>query len=269
MSVSKNLNRVSRLTDYLLRRLAFRSTVTRELGGVPITFHFASFREFTRSWQYARKDKDPEVKLWVEQYFQDGDVFYDIGSNTGGYALFVAKKLPNTRAVSFEPNPTNLAAINYNAYLNGLSDRLSAFCVAVSERSGVGTFRFRNEASLHIAGYAESVLDSETERFSESVRWKSYWVQLINLDSFVATSALPVPTHVKIDVDGHEFDVLQGMRDLLQRGELKSLLIELDQDDTKIDRLLLDAGFERRQLQGVRNAARSLAIENRLYVRGL
>jgi len=49
-----------------------------------------------------------------------------------------------------------------------------------------------------------------------------------SIDHLVETGALPAPDHVKIDVDGHEHKVIGGMRQLLERGEVRSVLLECD-----------------------------------------
>ena len=40
--------------------------------------------------------------------------------------------------------------------------------------------------------------------------------------------AIPEPDHVKIDVDGHENKVVRGMRGLLERRAMRTVLIEAD-----------------------------------------
>ncbi|MFO0442132.1 MAG: FkbM family methyltransferase, partial [Betaproteobacteria bacterium] len=50
------------------------------------------------------------------------------------------------------------------------------------------------------------------------------------LDAFVDCGAIPVPNHIKIDVDGFEPKVIAGARKTLARPEMKSLLIETNQN---------------------------------------
>jgi hypothetical protein len=69
----------------------------------------------------------------------------------------------------------------------------------------------------------------------------------VALDDLVESFGLPVPTHAKIDVDGYELDVLQGAQRSLTRREWRSIIVELDRDDTErneaIISLLSDCGF--------------------------
>jgi hypothetical protein len=48
------------------------------------------------------------------------------------------------------------------------------------------------------------------------------------LDDLVANNTMPVPTHIKIDVDGFEHKVIHGARQTLCDSSVKTLLIEIN-----------------------------------------
>jgi hypothetical protein len=79
-------------------------------------------------------------------------------------------------------------------------------------------------------------------------------------DDLVERFGLKRPQHVKIDVDGHELRVLQGMTSLLPK--IRSIWIEmLDREhnaavNARIESLLTQAGFLERRRAGL----------NRLFV---
>jgi len=52
-----------------------------------------------------------------------------------------------------------------------------------------------------------------------------------------------MPNHMKIDVDGNEIMVLQGARNVLKSSGFKSLLIEMDEADSKIMNELESCGL--------------------------
>jgi hypothetical protein len=52
------------------------------------------------------------------------------------------------------------------------------------------------------------------------------------VDSLI-NDGLPVPHHIKIDVDGLEHRVVAGMLETLRRPELKTVLIEINFDNPK------------------------------------
>jgi hypothetical protein len=67
------------------------------------------------------------------------------------------------------------------------------------------------------------------------------------MDRLVADGVIPVPTHVKIDVDGLEHKVIAGARKTLENRALRSVLVEvntgLEQHWEAVD-LMLELGFD-------------------------
>ena len=51
--------------------------------------------------------------------------------------------------------------------------------------------------------------------------------------SLISNHAFPVPTHIKIDVDGNELEVLLGFGDFLYDPKIVSVFIELDSQNVK------------------------------------
>ncbi|MEC7943380.1 MAG: FkbM family methyltransferase, partial [Pseudomonadota bacterium] len=48
------------------------------------------------------------------------------------------------------------------------------------------------------------------------------------LDTLIAEGRFPIPTHIKIDVDGIEHKVIGGALEVLSNPNVKSLLVEVD-----------------------------------------
>ncbi len=63
------------------------------------------------------------------------------------------------------------------------------------------------------------------------VNWIGYTTWSLSLDELMSL-VNHIPTYIKVDVDGGESDVVDGMTALLQRPELKSVLIEVN-DQTR------------------------------------
>ncbi len=168
--------------------------------------------------------KEPETIEWIDG-FGDGDVYWDIGANIGAYTLYAGMR-PNLRVLAFEPSPFNYYALCRNIALNGLSDRVAAYCLAIND---VLTLNHLNMTNVEIGGALSS--------FGQTT---GYWGQALNpvfrqamigfsVDDFATRLEPPFPNHIKIDVDGIEAKIIEGARHTLSDPRLKSLLIELDE----------------------------------------
>jgi FkbM family methyltransferase len=184
--------------------------------------------------------KEPFMVDWIERTINQGDVFYDIGANVGAYALIAAKATGNqARIFAFEPSASSFHDLTRNVFINDCAESVAPLPLALWSRSGL----FSLELSSLAAGAAR-------HRVRAAPRSENGLVQPIlafRLDDLVDRFGLPVPTHAKIDVDGSELDVLRGAEQTLGREEWRSVIVELDPDDTPRNRaivgLLNEHGF--------------------------
>jgi FkbM family methyltransferase len=141
----------------------------------------------------------------LASYLKPGGVFYDIGANIGFFSIIGAKLVGNTGKVyAFEPAPDNAAKIRHNARLNNFS-QITVIEKAVSGSMGEGQLLLTENIGGHTLASADRPLD---------VRG-SMAVDLVSIDELIARGELTPPTLVKIDVEGAELDVLQGMKQTL------------------------------------------------------
>ncbi len=128
---------------------------------------------------------------------------------------------------AFEPESQNYAQLNRNIVLNNLGERVTAYCVALSDQAGYDKFYL-----------AEFNLGESCHAFGESVNFKLKPMKPAHvqgcvaaaLDELVANGTVPAPTHIKIDVDGFEHKVIAGGQSVLRDPRLHSVLIEINQN---------------------------------------
>jgi FkbM family methyltransferase len=185
-------------------------------------------------------EKEPFTVEWIEHSIHDDDVFYDIGANVGAYSLIAAKATSNrARVFSFEPSPASFLDLARNVALNGCSGSITPLPLALWSANELLTLA----SSSSVAGAAQHRVTPQIGTPEEG----SETIIGIRLDDLVQRFGLPVPTHAKIDTDGYEVDVLVGAERTLVRDEWRSIIIELDRDDTsrnkQIRTILADAGF--------------------------
>ncbi|MFZ0034205.1 MAG: FkbM family methyltransferase [Sedimentisphaerales bacterium] len=167
--------------------------------------------------------KEPETIEWINT-FTDNDIFWDIGANVGLYSLYAGLN-PSLTILSFEPSPANYYLLCRNLEINKMDNRISAYCLAFNDVSGLNTFYMQNtELGGALNSFAESV-DCEGNPFTASLKQAMIG---FSIDDFVKQFNPPFPNHIKIDVDGIENKIINGAKKTLSDERLKSFLIELD-----------------------------------------
>jgi FkbM family methyltransferase len=148
-----------------------------------------------------------EVQEALVRRLGPGDVVYDIGANLGFFSLIAARLVgPEGRVFAFEPAPENVEAIRSNAELNRI-DNVAVIPRAVSSRAGTARLQIVDDQSWsRLEEFGEH---PDTERVLE--------VETVAIDGLVESGELPPPTLVKIDVEGAELVVLEGMRATIER----------------------------------------------------
>jgi len=176
--------------------------------------------------------KEPETIAWIDS-FDDGDVLWDIGANVGVYSLYAATK--GHTVLAFEPAPGNYYVLNRNIEINKLDDKISAYCVALNDKSHLDTFFMENTA-----------LGEALNSFGEMIDWKGLPLRVryrqamigFSIDDFVNGFYAPFPNHIKIDVDGIENKIIKGAMSTLSDDRLKSVLVELDTDRNETEEVI-------------------------------
>jgi FkbM family methyltransferase len=150
---------------------------------------------------------EPYTTELLRHSLKEGDIFLDIGAHIGYYSLLGCEVVGNSGTViAFEPEPSNFhllqANVNRKAYKN-----VELVNKAVGENAGIATLHLiNNQSSVH-SFYFEGQSTNGTQ------------VEVVRIDDIVNGKKVNV---VKIDVEGSEPYVLNGMRDTLGRsGEVK------------------------------------------------
>ncbi len=164
--------------------------------------------------------------VWREQAMLDrmiqsldpADTVFDIGAHIGTLSLRLAAGLdpddPHAVVHAFEPEPGNAASLQCNVDLNdGLNVCVHPFALGASP----GRF------PLAVSGQTGS--GNNTLRPTDS-SMTTIEVQVQTAD-LVSEQLNAKPTLVKVDVEGAELDVLQGMRRLLEKQVVRDLFIEV------------------------------------------
>ena len=178
---------------------------------------------------YATGENEPFVQRALAACVSRGDVLYDVGANVGFFTVIGAHLVgPSGMVIAFEPVPDNAALIRRNAGLNRF------YQIEVDERA---VDACSGTAELLVTHYSGgSVLASGDHRAPDVDG--SLMVATVSVDDLVFVESRARPDVMKIDVEGAELNVLEGMQRTLI--EVRPIVIfEIDDNDA--------IAFERKQ----------------------
>jgi FkbM family methyltransferase len=195
----------------------------------------------------SEREFQPQMSAWLRN-FKPGEVFYDIGANIGMFSLTVAKMHnKQVKVYAFEPSFSTFASLVRNVIANHFGDVIFPYPFALGSVQGLRNFNYTDIA----AGASVHTLDTVVNQTgSEFIPAFSQQVISYSLDEMVRSFGLASPTHIKIDVDGGESEIIEGMKQILQSSVIKSVMIEITeihQDDAQVKEILeifRNAGFK-------------------------
>lgn len=162
------------------------------------------------------KSHDSEIRLarFMLQHLQEGDSFLDIGAHYGYFTLLAAALVGeegNVIAIEAAPNTFKILQKNTRKDLH-----ISAFNLAVSNTNEVMTFyEFPN---LYAEYNSTDIEQFRNEKWFAHSPPKAIPIQAVMMDDFLADRQF-VPTIIKIDVEGAEYQVMQGMQSYLVKND--------------------------------------------------
>jgi len=178
------------------------NTVEHTILNTSVEFYTTTLCEYQRFQDFVGERAILKDAL---QSIQKDDVFYDIGANIGTYTCFAASVLDSGQVLSFEPVPSNANRLRENLELNGLSAEVMQ--LALSDTNGTVEISITDD----IIGAGEHAI--ATDNSEQTIE-----VETLRGDSVSDRYELPKPTVVKIDVEGAELLVLQGLQTVLREN---------------------------------------------------
>lgn len=171
--------------------------------------------------------KEPDMIAWLDTIPADA-VLWDVGANVGVFSLYAGAARRCT-VLAFEPSAPNFYVLTRNLQLNQLDSRVRAYCVALAGATELGVLNLdSNQLGTALSQFGDA---GDISRYSDRASQLMHGMVAFSIDDFVARFAPPFPTHLKIDVDGLEWPIIQGAIRTLSDSRLQSAMIELSLTD--------------------------------------
>ena len=151
----------------------------------------------------------------------------DVGGYIGMISIGFVRNEVFGHAAAFEPNPNNFRILQKNIVQNKLSDRITAYNVALSDRKeqlsmelstkNYGDHRIREQSNEDVG-----------DHYGESGR-KLIQVESVMLDEMMASNESAIADKVSLvwmDIQGHEGKFLQGAREFFKSHQHTPVAME-------------------------------------------
>ena len=222
--------------------LTLRQPLVRNIeitdGSTAYRFRCETVREFNRCIKLF--SKEPGTFAWITTEVQRGQVVYDIGANIGVYTILAARQAgPNGKVYAFEPHAANFTRLIDNVIRNNLQDVVVPCSVALDAEAGFSHFNYDSAN----AGTSNSQFSADSgaamQPHGSEIAELKY---ATTIDQLMESGRIASPHHIKIDVDGNEHRILQGMARLLGSSAAPlTIQVELNEPHTAAITALLQA----------------------------
>ena len=189
-------------------------------------YNTASIIENHLFWKGMEGFEPQSLKLWA-RISKDADTIFDLGANSGVYSLIAKSENPNSKVYAFECVDRVFDVLKKNIALNDYD--VACFKQAVSNKDGIGSF-IDDDApftySVIVNRGLEEVADGRGVSKTELHEVKT---ELITLDTFIEQNNITSIDLMKIDVETHEPEVIEGFQKHIQAFQ-PTILIEIIRD---------------------------------------
>lgn len=201
---------------------------------------------------------EPPVQLALRDLCRPGDVAFDVGANFGGLTTVMSRRVgPKGVVCAFEASPRIVGKCQRNLVLNGCNN-VQLYHAAVYHKS-------HTKVPIYLGNHLNDSIYSSQQGESAA-----YEVQTLALDDFVEQVGL-TPNLVKMDIEGAEFDAVQGMLKTIARAK-PHLILETQPEDSRCLHLLREHGYVAIDLNTYREVVTAAdypegaGIRNNLYI---
>ena len=146
---------------------------------------------------------------------REGDCVLDIGANIGYYALMEARLVgPRGQVYAIEPVPHNMQLLEDSIRLNNYGN-IETFRLAIGQTDSV--------AKMYLSDHPNWSSFYPPRRVTGTID-----ILISSVDSFLKGKRLP--GLVRMDVEGYEYEIILGMRGLLESNQPLRMFIEFHPD---------------------------------------
>jgi FkbM family methyltransferase len=155
----------------------------------------------------------PDLVAWLVRML--GGYMLDVGANTGLFTLLAAAANPTIKVCAFEPLGSVCELLRANLALNQrLASRINVYQIGLSNVAG--TFDFYE--TINDIGLVTTSSSLEIEHAQHVGTYRKQVITTETMDGWAARLDGGRISIVKIDVEGHEYAVIEGAKETIARN---------------------------------------------------
>jgi len=154
---------------------------------------------------------EEDVTAMMLKYLKSGDIFFDIGAHIGYFTLLGSRLVgPSGQVHSFEPSNWAFTTLKHNVHnKNNCTLNKKA---AYSQETNLTFYDYGPTNSLYNSFFAINA----KEDIAKALKPEKCEVPTLSLDNYADEKNI-IPSMVKIDAETAEYDILLGMRNIIQK----------------------------------------------------
>ena len=147
-------------------------------------------------------------------------VVLDVGANVGNYSRTILKVAPGAQVYCFEPHPVNVSLLE-----SALGTSVTVVPVAVGSAPGtLELYDYEGTTGSSHASLHKEVFEQILQR-----PHRSQYVPVTTIDEFVEQRGIEAIALLKVDVEGHEYAVLQGAARVIRERKVDLVQFEFNE----------------------------------------
>ncbi len=151
-----------------------------------------------------------EDMIFLLHALQPTETFVDVGANIGAYTI-LASKVVKSNSIAFEPLPTTAERLKDQIQINRINAAVDIRNKGLGDKKGSLFFTNNNDAmnKVSLAGEVENTTMVEVSTLD---------IELAKDNKYL----------FKIDVEGFEYNVIEGASEVLSNNNVSAIIIELN-----------------------------------------